>query len=424
MLHSLISMRWFIAFFISTVHLLAPNAFAAGVKNQCKTLMAEAQKQGQLTRDSELPDRFESQRDWGTKFLSDSDPAWRDPEYLANIREFAVPSITNYGGKAARLFSEYSNYMNQFFKGEVKNFTSNGTDANNMLFQYASFRLSEKLRKHPTAMKFLTFSDLYGGSYGPILDLKNQVMKHIEAPVFRSHEKLRPAELVALKKKEQAALDKIEAQIKDLNNQVGAIFIEPIPASHGVKLYRTEFLKKLRALADQYDTPIYADEILSGGGRTGKFWAFQHYEGFVPDLVTFGKGLAVSGIFAPYREFSKGVSMGHGTPPTTSINPLALVQGLQVLKTIWERRLDINAAETGDHIMKKTFATLKARGIPNYEPLSGVGLLITGFPSYVNPNNSALRSNKFVPSHKSRILPILTTTKEDVDWVLHHHLGW
>lgn len=423
-------MRWFLALFIISIHLFAPQSIAAAAKKQCKIIITESQRKKdehvkiQEVRDAELPDRFESHRDWGSKFLSDSDPTWRDPVYLENIREFAIPNITNYAGKARRLVSEYGEYMNHFFRGEVKNFTSNGTDANNMLFQYASYRLGQKLQKPPTAMKILTFSDLYGGSYGPILELRNQKQEHIDAPVFRSHEKLYPARLAELKKKEQAALAKIEEQIKDLNNQVGAIFIEPIPASHGVKMYRAEFLRKLRELADKYDTPIYADEIMSGGGRTGTFWAFQHYEGFVPDLVSFGKGLAVSGIFAPKRGNYSVATMGYGPPPTTMINPLALVQALQVLKTIWERRLDLNAAVTGAHIMKRTFATLKARGIHNDDRLSGIGLLITGFPTSLNNNSAAHTSGKFTPSYNSRILPILTTTKEDVDWVLDHHLGW
>ncbi len=419
-------MKFFISLFIYTV-LLLPVAFA-GAKKQCRIILNDAQKKEQLQKDIDLPDRFEALRDWGSKFFSDSDPMWREPEYLARIQEYAVPNITNYGGKASVLVNQYHTYMNNFFKGEVKHFTSNGTDANNMLFLYAKANLAERLRKEPTAMKVLTFTDIYGGSYGPILNLAHGKEQQIDAPFFKTGEKLDAVKLNALKKKEAAALKFIEAQISDLKNQVGAIFMEPIPASEGVKIFRTEFLLKLRVLADKYETPIYADEILSGGGRTGKFWGFLHYEGFVPDLVSFGKGLALSGIFEPEREFHTGrrrASLGYGPMATTMVNPLALVQALQVLKTIWNRRLDLNAAVTGAYLMERTREALNKKGSAksdNHENLSGIGLLITGFPFYtLSPYDS---QRKLRPGYNERILPVLTTTKEDIDWVIDHHLGW
>lgn len=362
-------------------------------------------------------------------FFSDSDPMWREPEYLARIQQFAVPNITNYGGKANGLVHEYHTYMNNFFKGEVKHFTSNGTDANNMLFLYAQANLTQRLGKEPTAMKVLTFTDIYGGSYGPILTLSREREKQIDAPFFKTGEKLDAIKLNALKKKENAALKLIEEQISDLKNQVGAIFMEAIPASHGVKMFRTEFLQKLRELADKYQTPIYADEIMSGGGRTGKFWGFMHYEGFVPDLVSFGKGLALSGIFKPKRESYTGMreaTLGYAPPATTMVNPLALVQALQVLKTIWNRRLDLNAATTGAYLMERTREVLIKTNSARKEygeNLSGVGLLITGFPYYELTSRANSKRN-LTPGYNSRVLPVLTTTKEDIDWVIDHHLGW
>lgn len=402
----------------------------AGAKKQCRIILNDAQKKEQLQKDIELPDRFEAIRDWGSKFFSDNDPTWRDPEYLARIQTFAVPSITNYGGKATLLVSEYQTYMNNFFKGELKHFATNGTDANNMLFLYAHANLTERLGKEPTAMKVLTFTDIYGGSYGPILKLSRDRDKQIDAPVFNTEEKLDATRLKDLKKKEIAALNAIETQISDLKNQVGAIFMEAIPASHGVKMFRPEFLRKLRALADEHGTPIYVDEIMSGG-RSGKFWGFQHYEGFIPDLVTFGKGFALSGIFKPKRDVYNRMSeinLGIAPPPTTMVNPLALVQALQILKTIWIRRLDLNAAETGAYLMKRTREALaeknKNSAYPIGKDLSGIGLLITGFPFYELSNRNNNSWNKLTPGYNSRILPVLTTTKEDIDWVVDHHLAW
>lgn len=443
----------FLASFIIIASLITTQSW--GAAKQCRILVGEAAKaekkpstqqiakenKAQVAKDKEMPDRFEAQRDWGTKILSDHDPAWRDPQYLERLREFAVPNITNYGGKATELVYEHQTYLRNFFPGDVKNFTSNGTDANNMLFLYAKAMLERRTGKPANEMKFLSFADIYGGSYGPILKLHDSVkeqygMKNkdqLPSPFIIPGKKLTREELVKLEKVENEALRQIESQIKDAKNQVGAIFMESIPAAKGVKMFRTEFVLKLRELADQYSTPIFADEILTGGGRTGKFWAFQHYEGFVPDLVTFGKGLAISGIFAPERHsrISSNLYIDYAPPPTTAVNPLALLQSIQVVKNVWERRLDLNAAEAGAYMMQKT---LKAIAVKEKEtgskietglPLAGVGLLITGFPSYhLNTKSPTETSYTMEAGYNYRILPVLTTTKEDINWVIQTHLGW
>lgn len=415
--------------------LFAPKA--KSVQSQANKEKSEQKKQEQeaaiqLQKDIDQPDRFETMRDWGTKLLSDQDPAWKDPEFLNRLHEFAVPGITNYGGKASKLLYEHHDYLNNFFQGDVHSFTSTGTDANNMLFLHAKEGLEEKLGHPAKNMKFITFEGIYGGSYGPILKLMEDRSHHLKSPTYTTNEVLTKERLSELKKIENEALEKIEAQISDNANEVGAIFLESIPAAHGVRIYRTEFLLKLRALTDKYNTPIFADEILTGGGRTGTFWAFQHYKGFVPDLVTFGKGLALSGVFAPrrtkmvkdrYSDRSYQTTTGYGRlktaySTTTAVNPLALLQSLQVVKNIWNRRLDLNAAQTGDYLMARAKKGITDKD-PEFfnrrhdeyrSPLSGVGLLITNFPS-----GYALQ-----PGYQGRVLPVLSTTREDVDWALTH----
>lgn len=424
----------FLASLIIITSLITTHSWAATkAAKQCKIMISEAVKTEQTAKDKEMPDRFEAQRDWGTKILSDHDPAWKDPEYLARLQEFAVPNITNYGGKAERLLYEHQDYMNKFFPGRVRNFTSNGTDANNMLFLYAKSMFERRTRTVADKLKILSFDGIYGGSYGPILHLKKGESSHIKGPFIIPGQKLSAKELRELEKYETEVLQKIESEIKDVTNQVGAIFMESIPAAHGVKMFRTEFVLKLRELADKYETPIFADEILTGGGRTGKFWAFQHYEGFTPDLVTFGKGLAVSGIFAPQRKNSPFGEpyIDYAPPPTTQINPLALLQSLQVVKNIWERRLDLNAAEAGAYMMQKTREAMAVRTQKTGKvfetdrlPLSGIGFLITGFPSYDLTVRSSESDGKLQAGYNFRVLPVLTTTKQDVDWVIKTHLKW
>lgn len=416
-------------------------------KNISSKLAEEFAEITQTQKDIDMPDRFDTERDWGTRLLSDTDPTWSDPDFLAEVPKFLSPGITNYDGKAKNLLNTHSALINKFVKGRILNFTNTGTDANNMLFDYAEEYLAKKLGFKPTAMKILTFEGIYGGSYGKIMKLANTEdpnTQQIPGPYYNSNEILEGSKLSELESLENNALKLIEKQIQHKENQIGGIFMESIPVAHGVKIYRTEFLLKLRKLADRYDTPIFADEILTGGGRTGKFWAFQHYDGFIPDLVTFGKGLGTSGIFAPQDSISNISYRIERFQTTTQINPLALLQSTQILKTIWNKRLDLNAAETGKYLMGrlryevKDFNSKNPKSKIDITQISGVGLLITGFPEtkrqpYATPNSNlnydvhGTTSETFNVSgraYNGRVMPILTTTKSDIEWVFNNKLNW
>src|SRR3990170_170956 len=74
-------------------------------------------------------------------------------------------------------------------------------------------------------------------------------------------------------------------------NEVAAIFVEPIQGEGGYVLPPPSFLPDLRALCDKYDILLVCDEIQSGAGRTGRWFAFEHF-GIIPDLILMAKGLA------------------------------------------------------------------------------------------------------------------------------------
>jgi len=75
-------------------------------------------------------------------------------------------------------------------------------------------------------------------------------------------------------------------------DEVAAIIVEPIQGEGGYIVPPASFLLELQKLAQHYGILIIADEIQSGMGRTGKLWASQHFDGFVPDIITSAKGLA------------------------------------------------------------------------------------------------------------------------------------
>jgi 4-aminobutyrate aminotransferase len=129
---------------------------------------------------------------------------------------------------------------------------------------------------------------------------------------------------------------------------VAAVVIEAVQGEGGYHPAPPAFLRELRALCDQHDILLVADEVQSGYGRTGEMWAFQH-AGIVPDVVCVAKaianGLPLSAIVTR-RELQQQWGTGaHGT--TYGGNPVACAAGLAVLETIRDEDLVANARARG-----------------------------------------------------------------------------
>ncbi|NJM89017.1 MAG: aspartate aminotransferase family protein [Hydrococcus sp. RU_2_2] len=141
------------------------------------------------------------------------------------------------------------------------------------------------------------------------------------------------------------------------NGDVAAFFFEPIQGK-GVNLPPEGYFREVQQLCRQYDTLMVADEVQTGLGRTGKFFAFEHW-GIEPDLIALAK--ALSGGYIPIgavlcREdiFSKVFhrmdrALVHGS--TFGKNPLAMAVGLATLHVLEEEKLVKNAANMGDLLM-------------------------------------------------------------------------
>ena len=106
--------------------------------------------------------------------------------------------------------------------------------------------------------------------------------------------------LEKVKALEKEALRKIEEIIDREGPEVAAIIIEPIQGEGGDNHFRFEFLRALRRICDGSDILLIFDEVQSGVGLTGKFWAHQHF-GIQPDLLAFGKKTQVCGVLAATR---------------------------------------------------------------------------------------------------------------------------
>jgi len=100
-------------------------------------------------------------------------------------------------------------------------------------------------------------------------------------------------------KDEETALSEIQKAIKNNPDDIAVIIIEPIQCEGGDNYFRKEFFLKLREIADQNDIILMFDEVQTGFGMTGKFWASDYY--VQPDIIAFGKKAQVCGIMVSDR---------------------------------------------------------------------------------------------------------------------------
>ncbi len=173
--------------------------------------------------------------------------------------------------------------------------------------------------------------------------------------------------------------DDLEAvkAIASRKNNVVAILVEPVQGEGGVHIPADmrAYLQGLRKLCDDNGWLLMLDEVQSGIGRTGTWFAFQH-TGIVPDVMSLAKGLgsgvpigacvakgAAADTFAPGK---------HGS--TFGGNPLAATAGLITLKTIADEKLRENALKMGDVICNGLRAALN--GLAGVVVIRNAGLMI------------------------------------------------
>jgi ornithine--oxo-acid transaminase len=147
-------------------------------------------------------------------------------------------------------------------------------------------------------------------------------------------------------------IDSLAAAITD---RTCAVLLEPIQGEAGIVVPPDGFLRAVRELCDRRRVLMIVDEIQSGLGRTGRWFAFQH-EGIRPDAVILGKALGggllpvscVVGIAEVMDQFDPG---SHGS--TFGGNPLAAAVGLEALAVIEDEGLVERSAELGDHLLAR-----------------------------------------------------------------------
>jgi acetylornithine aminotransferase len=159
------------------------------------------------------------------------------------------------------------------------------------------------------------------------------------------------------------------------HGNIVAILVEPVQGEGGVRVPAADYLNELRAIADANGWLLMLDEIQTGNGRTGTYFAYQH-NGILPDVVTTAKGLGngvpIGACIARGKAADVLQPGNHGT--TFGGNPLATRAGVAVVETLLAEGLIEKAKGLGD----KLLADFKAKlaGHPKVVEIRGKGLMI------------------------------------------------
>lgn len=158
-------------------------------------------------------------------------------------------------------------------------------------------------------------------------------------------------------------------------SDVAGIVIEPIQGEGGYIIPDPGFMAEIRRLCDEHGILLIVDEIQSGVGRTGKWWAIEH-ENVEPDIVCFAKGIGsgmpIGGIVARNSIIDGWKSGAHGS--TFGGNPVAAVAAIATLETIEKEGLLAQAKESGTYIMD-ALAEMQVRH-PSMGDVRGRGLMV------------------------------------------------
>lgn len=203
-----------------------------------------------------------------------------------------------------------------------------------------------------------------------------------------------------------------------ITDKTCAVMLEPIQGEGGVNVADYDYIKELRRLCDEKGILLIFDEVQTGMGRTGKLFAYEHYD-VQPDIMTLAKGIGsgfpLSAMLTKekYNIFEPGDQGG-----TYSSQPLAMSVGIAVLEELQKQNLCENANEMGEYLKQKLNEISSDFHLNN---IRGMGLLIA---FDVQKDNAAEIVSKCMdkgllinsPKPASiRLMPALIVSKQEID---------
>jgi acetylornithine/N-succinyldiaminopimelate aminotransferase len=293
-------------------------------------------------------------------------------------------------GKLSGLGDEYQLFL-----------CNSGAEANENALKMASFRTGKT--------RVLAFEKAFHGRTSAAVNATHDAK--IQAPINQTF----PVDFLPWND-----LQRVELELA--KGDVCAVLIEGIQGIGGIYVPEVAFLEGIAAGCTATETPLILDEIQSGYGRSGRFFAFQ-YAAIQPDMITMAKGMGngfpIGGVLIRNDYEAKFGLLG----TTFGGNHLACAAAIAVLEVIESEQLIENARAMGDYFMQQL------QTLPNLKEIRGQGLMI-GIE--LEENTAALRKKLlfeqkiFVGSASNpnviRLLPPLTIGKREIDVFINRFL--
>src|SRR5690606_29001244 len=160
------------------------------------------------------------------------------------------------------------------------------------------------------------------------------------------------AVLAAVALEEDRAIAELEQALAATPHEIAGLILEPIQGEGGDNHFRREFLARLRELADRHEFLLIFDEVQTGFGTTGKWWAFEHF-GVEPDIFAFAKKTQVCGIAASRRldEVASVFAVSSRINSTWGGNLVDMVRCRRIVEVIEEEQLLERATTVGAQLL-------------------------------------------------------------------------
>lgn len=283
-------------------------------------------------------------------------------------------------------------------------FTNSGTEA-----VEASLKIIRKA--FGPEKKIITFSDAFHGrTYGALSLSSKEKYKKYFVPLLPN--------IVQLK------FNDINELEKTADKNCAAIYIEYIQGEGGINLATKEFADTIEKLRDKYGLALIADEIQSGIGRTGKPFAYNHYN-VIPDIVLVAKAIGGGlplGAMITNEKYNKVFSAGdHGS--TFGGNPVACAAGIAVLNQIFEEGICEEVLRLGNYFLSE-LKSLQNKFPKFITDVRGIGFMIG--VELIKPclNLVNLFREKGIlvnctNENVLRILPPLISSKDNIDFFIY-----
>lgn len=266
-----------------------------------------------------------------------------------------------------------------------------------------SIKISRKITKRKKIIAFK--NSFHGRTMGALAVTWNKKYREPFEPLIEPVEFLEYNNLDSLKK---------------ISDDVAAVIVEPVQGEGGVIPAKKEFMKSLREITEKTGSLLIIDEVQTGFGRTGKIWAYQHFD-IKPDILTAGKaiggGFPVSAVFLPDWIGEKLEEGDHGS--TYGGNPLAAAAVTAACKVLKSENVPEQAREKGELFIK--MLKEKLEDFKSVREIRGLGLMI-GIDLRFNPLTTIkILQDEKVLSLKAgltvvRFLPPYLITQYDMEW--------